>query len=309
MGKRVLIFGVNGFVGTYLVHELVSAGYKVIGSDLQKKCINSEVSAYYPCDLSDARGVLSLVSESNVDYIVNLAAISSVGQSWSDPALTMRINVEGALNIMEAARAQETSVRVLLVGSSEEYAPKDGPLCESDPTIANNPYGISKATQECFAALYAKEFGLGVCLTRSFNHTGPGQNPAFVLPSWCRQAAEIEKSAKPGRVTVGNISVSRDFSDVRDVVRAYRLIMESGRAGEVYNVGSGRALPLFDLLETIKSFCRQPIEVEIDTALIRPNDTASICCDYSKINEELGWKPKRKIEDTLREMYDGFVVA
>ena len=116
MGKRVLIFGVNGFVGTFLVHELVSAGYKVIGSDLHEKCIISEVSAYYPCDLSDARGVLSLVSESNADYIVNLAAISSVGQSWRAPALTMRINVEGALNIMEAARAQETSVRVLLVG-------------------------------------------------------------------------------------------------------------------------------------------------------------------------------------------------
>lgn len=309
MGKQVLVFGINGFVGSFLVSELVSAGYKVIGSDLHNECAIPEVSGYCSCDLSDTRRVTSLVSEFKPDYIVNLAAISSVGQSWRSPALTMRVNVEGALNIMEAARVQKTRVRVLLVGSSEEYAPKECPLCEGDPTVANNPYGISKATQERFAALYAEQFGLGVCLTRSFNHTGPGQNPAFVLPSWCRQAAEIERTARPGRMTVGNIDVARDFSDVRDVVHAYRLIMEGGRAGEVYNVGSGRSLPLRELLKTVKSFCPQPIEVVVDSSLIRPNDTASICCDYSKIYEELGWEPKRKIEDTLREMYDGFVVA
>ena len=306
MGKRALIFGVNGFVGAHLARELASHGYEVCGSDLKEGCALPEVGGYASCDLADPEGVAKVVADAKPDCIVNLAAISSVGQSWRMPALTMRVNVEGALNVMEAARALETMPRVLLVGSSEEYAPKDGPLNEGDPTVSNNPYGISKATQERFAALYAERYGLEVCLTRSFNHTGPGQNPNFVLPSWCRQAAAIERSGKPGKMTVGNLKVARDFSDVRDVVRAYRLILEGGRAGEAYNVGSGRALPLGELLEAVTGFCSQDIEVEIDPELIRPTDTPFICCDYSKLREELGWVPDLSIEGTLRELYDEF---
>lgn len=307
MGKRALIFGVNGFVGSHLTRELSSYGYEVCGSDLRGGCGLPEVVGYRACDLADAEGVAATVGEFAPNFIVNLAAISSVGQSWRMPALTMRVNVEGALNVMEAARAQEEMPRVLLVGSSEEYAPKDGSLGEDDPTVSNNPYGISKATQERFAALYAERYGLGVCLTRSFNHTGPGQAPSFVLPSWCRQAAAIERSGRPGKMVVGNLKVSRDFSDVRDVVRAYRLILEGGRAGDAYNVGSGRALPLSEMLDAVRGFCNQPIEVEVDPALIRPADTPSICCDCSKLRAELGWEPERRIEDTLREMYDGFL--
>lgn len=307
MGKRALIFGVNGFVGAHLARELDSHGYEVCGSDLCDSCVLPEVAAYRACDLADAKGVAAAVAEMKPDCIVNLAAVSSVGQSWRAPALTMRVNVEGALNVMEAARAQGSMPRVLLVGSSEEYAPKDGPLGEGDPTVSNNPYGISKATQERFAALYAERYGLQVCLTRSFNHTGPGQAPSFVLPSWCRQAAEIERSGKPGKMVVGNLKVARDFSDVRDVVRAYRLILEGGRAGEAYNVGSGRALPLGELLKAVTGFCGQDIEVGVDPELIRPTDTPSICCDASKLRNELGWVPERNIEDTLQEIYEGFL--
>lgn len=307
MGKRALIFGVNGFVGAHLARELASRGYEVCGSDLKEGCALPEVGRYASCDLADSEGVAKVVADAKPDYIVNLAAISSVGQSWRMPALAMRVNVEGALNVMEAARALETMPRVLLVGSSEEYAPKDGPLNEGDPTVSNNPYGISKATQERFAALYAERYGLEVCLTRSFNHTGPGQNPNFVLPSWCKQAAAIERSGKPGRMTVGNLKVARDFSDVRDVVRAYRLILEGGRAGDAYNVGSGRALPLDELFQIVTGFCSQDIEVGIDPELIRPTDTPCICCDASKVRDELGWVPERNIEETLREIYEGFL--
>ena len=307
MGKRVLIFGVNGFVGAHLARELASRGYEVCGSDLKEGCALPEVGRYASCDLADSEGVAKVVADAKPDYIVNLAAISSVGQSWRMPALAMRVNVEGALNVMEAARALETMPRVLLVGSSEEYAPKDGPLNEGDPTVSNNPYGISKATQERFAALYAERYGLEVCLTRSFNHTGPGQNPNFVLPSWCKQAAAIERSGKPGRMTVGNLKAARDFSDVRDVVRAYRLILEGGRAGDAYNVGSGRTLPLGELFQIVTGFCSQDIEVGIDPELIRPTDTPCICCDASKVRDELGWVPERNIEETLREIYEGFL--
>lgn len=304
MGKRALIFGVNGFVGAHLARELASHGYEVCGSDLRDGCSLPGVMGYASCDLADPEGVAKVVADAKPDYIVNLAAISSVGQSWRMPALTMRVNVEGALNVMEAARVLEKMPRVLLVGSSEEYAPKDEPLNEDDPTVSNNPYGISKATQERFAALFAERYGLEVCLTRSFNHTGPGQSTNFVLPSWCAQAAAIERSGKPGKMGVGNLKVARDFSDVRDVVRAYRLILEGGRAGEAYNVGSGRALPLGELLEAVIGFCSQGIGVEVDPALIRPADTPCICCDASKLRNELGWETERNIEDTLKEIYD-----
>lgn len=308
MVKRVLIFGINGFVGAYLARELTCHGYEVLGSDRHGSCVLSGISSYYECDLTDSKGVSFAIAESNPDFIVNLAAISSVGQSWSMPALTMRVNVEGPVNIMEASCKLGKMPRLLLVGSSEEYAPKDVPLCESDQTVSNNPYGISKVTQERFAELYAERYGLEVCMTRSFNHTGPGQNHGFVLPSWCKQVAEIERSGRPGRMIVGNTRVVRDFSDVRDVVRAYRLILENGRFGSVYNVGSGRALFLNDLLTTVKSFSTQPIEVDVDPKLIRPTDTPYICCDASRMREELGWIPEHAIEDTLREMYEGYLV-
>lgn len=307
MGKTALIFGVNGFVGAYLIRELVSHGYAVMASDLQQSCKYSDVIEYRSCDLTDAANVSAIISELRPDCIVNLAAISSVGLSWGNPSLTMRVNVEGAVNIMEAARLLDAKPRVLLVGSSEEYGPKDAPLTETDPTVSNNPYGISKATQESFAVLYANQYGLEVCLTRSFNHTGPGQAPIFVLPSWCKQAAAIERSGRPGCMAVGNLKVSRDFSDVRDIVRAYRMILEGGRAGESYNVGSGRALPLGELLRIVTGFCGQSIEIDVDPKLIRPTDTPTICCDYSKLHDELGWMPERVIEDTLREMFEGFL--
>lgn len=306
MGKTVLIFGAGGFVGAHLSRELKAHGYDVYGSDVRDQCDQPELRSYLKCDLTKAEDVAKVVQELEPDYIVNLAAVSSVGQSWRMPAMTMRVNVEGALNVMEAARASKKPPRILLVGSSEEYSPKNAPLDESDPLNSNNPYGISKSTQERFAALYAERYGLEVCLTRSFNHTGPGQAADFVLPSWCRQAAAIDSSGRPGKMIVGNLNVSRDFSDVRDVVCAYRLILEGGRAGGVYNVGSGRATPLGDLLKTITGFCRQPIEIEVDPRLIRPTDTPYICCDATRLRDELGWTSKYQLEDTLREMYECF---
>lgn len=307
MTKRALVFGINGFVGGYLARELISHGYEVCGSDLKGASSLPDVVGYCKCNLSDAESVAATVRRFSPDYIVNLAAVSSVGQSWRLPALAIRVNVEGAINVMEAARSLAQPARVLLVGSSEEYAPSDAPLKETDSVVSNNPYGISKVTQERFAALYVEHHSLEVCLTRSFNHTGPGQNPDFVLPNWCRQAAIVEQSGKPGKMVVGNLGVSRDFSDVRDVVDAYRLILESGRAGEAYNVGSGRSLKLGDLLRTVVDFTNELIEVEVDQSLIRPTDTSYICCDASKVREELGWVPGRIIEDTLREMYEGFL--
>ena len=307
MSEKVLIFGANGFVGGYLIREFSEHGYEVYGSDLATEAAHPALTGYQGADLLEAAGVEKVVTSIAPDIIVNLAAISSVGQSWRNPALTMQVNVCGALNILEAARKLSESPRVLLVGSSEEYAASDKPIREADPVDATNPYGISKVTQERFAELYAEQYGMRIYRTRSFNHTGVGQNSNFVIPSWCRQVAEIERSGKPGVIRVGNLDVVRDFSDVRDVARAYRMILESDCAGEVFNVGSGEARRLRDILDRIVASIEQKVAVEVDPALIRPCDAAFIQADVSLITSMIGWAPSFSLEQTLDSMIEAML--
>lgn len=304
MAGRVLIFGVNGFVGGWLTREFVDHGYEVVGSDVGAAEAHEGLSGYYSGDLLDADRVSEIVCAARPDAIVNLAAISSVGQSWKMPALTMQVNVVGTINVLEAARSQKESPKVLLVGSSEEYAPSDKPLKETDPLDATNPYGISKVTQERLAELYGERYGLRIYRTRSFNHTGPGQSDTFVIPSWCKQVAEIEKSGKPGVIHVGNLDVVRDFSDVRDVVCAYRMILESDCAGEVFNVGSGRAVRLREVLELMVEDSKQTIDIVTSPELLRPSDTRFICADINKICAQLHWSPRYELAKMLRDVFD-----
>ncbi len=306
-GKKVLIFGCGGFVGKYLTDEFTSNGYEVTGSDIRVPEWADD--QFISCDLLSAEDVKAVISKVMPDIIVNLAAISSVGQSWKNPQLTISVNVNGSLNILQAVKECSEggkSPKVMFIGSSEEYAPASAPVSETSPLDSNSPYGISKMTQESFAALYGKEFGIDVYLVRAFNHTGVGQADNFVLPSWCKQAAEIDKSGRPGVMNVGNLKVRRDFSDVRDIVRAYRLIVEKGQPGKAYNVGSGVAHSLEDMLKTITSLSSQEITINVDPARIRPTDTPVICCDNSLIRSELGWAPEHDIFDTLKEMYENY---
>lgn len=299
---NALIFGANGFVGGYLARELGSHGYSVVGSDVAREANHSDFNDYRSGNLLDAEGVRCIVGDVNPDVIVNLAAVSSVGQSWKAPALTMQVNVVGTINLLEAARTLNQPPKILLVGSSEEYAPSNKPLKESDSLDATNPYGISKVAQERIAEIYGKSYGLRIYQTRSFNHTGVGQSDRFVIPSWCKQVAEIEKSGKPGVVRVGNIDVVRDFSDVRDIVRAYRMIIESDHAGEIYNVGSGEALALHKILSRIISTSRQPIDIKVDKQLVRPTDNPVIQADISKIKNEIGWQPSSSVLEVIPEL-------
>ena len=303
--KKVLIFGMGGFVGPYLASELQAHGYEVYGSDLHAKRIgNVSVIA---ADLLNAGSVETVIRDIEPDAIINLAAISSVGQSWGMPQTTMQVNVIGALNILEAARKQQTKLKIMFIGSSEEYIVSDKPMSENTPLDANNPYGISKITQERFAALYRGQYGLKVYCVRPFNHTGVGQRDSFVLPSFCKQVAEIEKSGRSGVIKVGNLAVRRDFSHVKDIVRAYRMILESKDDTQIYNVGSGKAYGLDELLEYITNLSNQKIKVEIDPALVRPVDTPVICCDYSKVKRELGWEPKLTVFNALQELYKSYL--
>lgn len=301
--KKVLIFGFNGFVGPYLAKEFIKHNYKVVGSDISDFSVSKEIE-YYKGDVLDANSIQNIVEKVRPSIIVNLAAISSVGQSWKMPEKTMAINVDGARNILEAASKLHEKPKVLFVGSSEEYIVTDKPINEETKIDANNPYGRSKIKQEEVAEEYRSKHGMQVYCVRSFNHTGVGQRDSFVLPSFCKQVAEIEKSKKDGVIYVGNLEVNRDFTDVKDIVRAYRLILEKETNDRViYNVGSGKAYSLKELLNDIISFSSQHIEVAIDKEKYRPVDNPIICCDNSLIKKNIGWIPENNIKDTLYSMF------
>jgi GDP-4-dehydro-6-deoxy-D-mannose reductase len=304
---KVLIFGIGGFVGSYLAEEFINNGYKVYGSDINKSDNLQKEVEFFETDLLNSESVLNIVSEIQPDMIVNLAAISSVGLSWNIPQTTMQVNVVGALNIMEAARKQGNMPKVMFIGSSEEYEVSDEPINEETKLNANNPYGISKVTQERFAKLYREQYGMKVYCVRPFNHTGVGQKDTFVLPSFCKQVAEIEKSGRPGTIKVGNLAAKRDFSHVKDIVRAYRMIIESDDCTKVYNVGSGKAYGLDEMLDYIVSLSSQKITVEVDSQRVRPVDNPIICCDNGLIEKELGWKAEYTVFDALKEMFNYYI--
>lgn len=304
--EKALIFGVGGFVGSYLSREFIEHGYAVIGTDKTSSFLLPSEVEFYKSDLLETDAVERLVNKIQPDIIVNLAAISSVGASWNIPQTTMQVNVVGALNIMEAARKSVRKPKILFVGSSEEYVISDFPMNEDRQLNASNPYGISKVTQEQFAKLYREQYGLKIYCVRPFNHTGVGQRDSFVLPSFCKQVAEIENSGKPGVMKVGNLKVKRDFSHVKDIVRAYRLIVESDNCELIYNVGSGNAYSLEEMLRYIVSLSSQEIKIEVDRSRFRPTDQPVVCCDYNLIKTELGWEPQYTVFDALKEMFDNY---
>lgn len=289
---KVVIVGASGFVGGYLARELESAGHSTVKVDLPE------------VNLLDAKQVEALVESAKPDAVVNLAAISSVGASWKCPADTISVNVNGTINLLEAIRKHAPQAKTLLIGSAEEYAVPEGnaPLKETDPLEASNPYGISKIAQENFAQLYRKKYGMKIVCTRSFNHTGVGQTTTFALPSFVKQVAEIHKSGKPGKIFVGNLSAFRDFSDVEDVVHVYRMLLENENEYDTYNVGSGIAHKIEDLLkDVILKFTPVKIEIVVDPDKVRPVETPYLCADNSRIKKY--WRGT-DIKVTLQKMFD-----
>lgn len=290
--SHALIIGAKGFVGPYLTNEFLQAGHTVSGYDIPE------------LNILEAEKLNQIIAAEKPDYLINLAAVSSVAYSWKDPALTIDVNLKGSLNILNAVQAFAPKCKVLLVGSSEEYAPKNSPLKEEDPVTASNPYGISKIAQENLASLYRQKYGLQIICTRSFNHTGIGQKDTFAIPSFCKQVALIEKSQKPGKIYVGNLSAYRDISNVKDVVRVYRQLLEQEHEQVVFNVGSGKAHKIEDLLKYITSLSSQNIEIIPDPERIRPIENPYICCDNTKIQKYWGGI---SIEETIQEMLKWYI--
>ena len=308
MNKKVLIFGASGFVGPYLVKEFSSHGYEVYGTDLLESNKPSGCNGFYSLDILDSERVDTIIKTVKPSYIVNLAAISSVGLSWKIPQKTMEINVCGTLNILESIKDLENKPKVLLIGSSEEYEVSNEQLTEESPLNANNPYGLSKMTQERFAQMYSGKYGIKVYRVRAFNHTGPGQSDKFVIPSWCKQAINIVRSGKPGTIKVGNLNVSRDFSDVRDVVRAYRMILESDYNNQVFNVGSGKTYLLKDILNVILNLCSpSKVDYYVDPSLCRNVDNPIIFGNIDKAKKILGWEPKYQLEETIKDIMNSMM--
>lgn len=292
--KKVLIFGSNGFVGPYLSKELSSRGLNVYESDISTTT-NLKRDHYFSCDITNSGAVFDLISQVKPNYIVNLAAISSVSSSWKKPQLTYQINVGGTINLLDSLVKQNNlPCKVLIVGSSEEYKQSNKPLSEDSPLDSNNPYGLSKESQEKIAGLYSSKHGIPIIFTRSFNHTGVGQKETFVIPSFCKQVVDIEKGKAKNELLVGNLDAIRDFSDVRDIVSAYADLLENENSG-VFNVGSGIAYSIKEILEKIISKSTLSINYKMDKSKIRPLDTPYICCSKNKINVNFRYK----IDDTI----------
>lgn len=292
---KALVTGSLGFVGGYLRQELEQNGYEVVGVDVREAAQTIKV------DLLDARATAEAVLAVRPNVIIHLAGQADVGRSWKEPQQTVALNVLCAVNLIEAVRAVDPAIRVVLVGSSDEYGSlgENGMLVSEDlPVDPRTPYAVSKKAQEDMARVYVRAYGLHICMTRSFNHGGAGQREGFLIPDFAAGVARVEKGLQPC-LRVGNLTAKRDFTHVCDVVRAYRLIAERGRAGEVYNVGSGTAYSAQEILDRLCAMANCPVPVECDPAKLRPSDTPVICCDHMKLTEHTGWEPEYDLDYIL----------
>lgn len=299
---RALITGIDGFVGYYLAKHLIEEGDEVFGTTILPNYTNEGVKLYQ-MNLLEADVVEEVIAEVKPDAIYHLAGQSAVGLSWQKPALTMDINVNGTINLLEAVRKQQFNTKVLVIGSSDEYGPvaaEECPIKEEKAVRPVSPYGISKVAQEQIAGLYAKAYGMQVVMTRSFNHIGPRQGKNFVVADFASKIVEIERGAEP-ILKVGNLEAYRDFTDVRDIVRGYHLLIQYGKTGEVYNIGSGTPIKIREILDILIGLSTANIKVELDKERLRPSDVPLMQCDNTKIKTDTGWSTVNDIHLTLRD--------
>ncbi|RMF07283.1 SDR family oxidoreductase [Candidatus Woesearchaeota archaeon] len=304
MGKRVMITGIGGFVGPYLAGEMLRNGYEVCGTYFAEKPSIEGIpdSMLRAADITKKEEIRSALEEFQPDYVVHLAAMSDAGESFRNRELYNKVNVEGTRNIYEALSEAGLKAKVLLAGSSHEYGiPLKIPITEDHPLNPNNPYGESKVEAERVARQHPQ---IKTVFARSFNHTGPGQPPNFVLPSFAHQIAMIESGKQEPVIRVGNIDAKRDFLDVRDVVRAYRLLLQKGREGEAYNVCSGESHRISDLLVEMIGMSRADIKIMRDEEKLRPVDIPELRGDNSKLKGETGWQQEISIDETMRDLLD-----
>jgi GDP-4-dehydro-6-deoxy-D-mannose reductase len=261
----------------------------------------------FTVDLSDRSAVERVVRETQPEAVYHLAAQSSPAASLADPWATIHDNLLAQLNLLEALIAEGVHARVLVVGSSDEYGrvgPDEVPTHENVPLRPMTPYAVSKVGQDMMGFQYFAQHGLPVVRVRPFNHTGPGHDARFVIPSFARQLAEIEQGIREPVLRVGNLDVARDFTDARDMVCAYRLAVVAGNPGEVYNLGRGRSMRIGEMLDELLALCRVRVEKRIDPGLLRPSDIPRQEADPRKFTALTGWRPRIPWHTTLRETFE-----
>lgn len=305
---RVLITGANGFVARFLVEELHRRGVETIGVDIASRAAWS-VDRYYACDLLESNAIRIIMEVERPTHVIHLAAVSSVGKSWAAPVNSFLNNTNVFLNVVEAIRTLGLlETRILSVGSSEEYGnvrQEETPITEAHRLSPCSPYAVARVAQEQLSELYAKGYGLDIVMTRSFNQIGPGQESTFVVPSFVRQLLVARNAnVRTAHVKAGDLSIVRDFLDVRDAVAAYLLLLEHGERGAVYNVCSGRGFRLDEVLRTAAEIVGVEVETEIDPAYVRPADNHVIVGDNAKIRAATGWMPQRDLKTSLRDIID-----
>jgi GDP-4-dehydro-6-deoxy-D-mannose reductase len=311
---RVLITGITGFAGSHLAEYILAhhPDSEVFGTVRWRSRMENIVHLQdrvelCEADLKDMVSVQGCLAHVKPDRIFHLAAQSFVPTSWKCPAETFTINISGQVNLLEAVRGLKLSPRIQVAGSSEEYGqvfPDEIPMKETNPLRPLSPYAVSKVAQDLMAFQYFKSYGMSIVRTRGFNHTGPRRGEVFVTSNFAKQIAEIENRRRDPVISVGNLEAKRDFTDVRDMVEAYWLSLEKGEAGEVYNIGSGVARSMQEVLDTLLSLSAIKVRVEIDPKRLRPSDVPILLADSSKFTARTGWKPKIPFQQTLSDLLD-----
>ena len=304
---NIFITGATGFVGSYLRKFLKSPEHRIWGSAYPDVPEDSSEDQIFYLDIKSEKNVFRHVREIKPDWVFHLAAISNVRHSWSRRKETLETNIIGTLNLFEGIREFSQDARVIFVSSSDIYGTRSfsgDPLTETEEVLIMNPYAYSKWSAELLSEFYTRIENLDIVIARSFPHTGPGQSADFVCSDWAYQIARIEKGLNDPVIKVGNVSVERDFTDVRDVVRAYVLLIEKGKMGEVYNVCSGRSYSLESMLKRLLSFTQKEISVRVDSRKLRKVDIPRLVGDNKKIKEAISWEPQIPIEQSLEELLD-----
>jgi GDP-4-dehydro-6-deoxy-D-mannose reductase len=305
---RVLVTGASGFAGGWLVRACAAAGDEVVGVSRSGSVPAGAGARGIAIDLRDAGAVARAVAEAAPDVVYHLAALSHVGRSWEAPAETLDVNALGAVSMLEAVRRKAPRARVVWASSREVYGRAAVmPISEDAPLHAASPYGVSKAAGDMLAGVYADAYGLRIVRARPFNHAGPGQDPTLVLSSLARQGAEARRAGVSRvRVVTGNPDARRDFTDVRDVVRAYRLLAAAGDAaappGAVFNIASGQSVSTAEQVATLAELLA-PIEVEhvVDPARVRPHELMDHRGSFDRLAQSVGWRPEIPLRQTMAD--------